>query len=228
MEDARTSSTSSPGGALARAALRALGLVAAALLATACGGGGGGGSDPAGADPAGGRRGPDRDIQQPAGDDVEALEPILSDLLDRHDDVVNEVVADPAIARDEDDPLIQDYLALYSPDSEVPQQVMAAWVHDAEAGRSTHPLETGHPAIASRLDGDIETLSDDEVRFPTCNELRYAVYDADGGLIEMVPYREHAGEASAVRIDGEWLLLQLDAFEGQAACRARDDTEEPS
>jgi hypothetical protein len=198
--------------------------VVAVLLAGACAGGGGGSG-------AGGRDGRGRlrpGAEQPPADDVEAVEPVLADLLERHDDVVNEVLADPAVARDDHDPLVEEYLSLYSPDSLVPEQVVEAWVADADAGRSTHPVDPGHPAVASRIDGEIQAISDDEVRFPTCSEQRYASYEGDGALVEMVPYREQPGEATAVRVDGVWLLLQLDSFEGQAACRVREATEDPS
>jgi hypothetical protein len=221
MEDAMTSV---PGGRQARGG--ALLALASVVLAAACGGGGGAGDE--GADAAGGGRGGPR-LEQPAADDPEALEPVLADLLERHDDVVNEVLADPAVARDEDDPLIQEYLSLYSPDSAVPRQVVDSWVADAEAGRVTHPVEAGHPAVAARIVGELRTVSDYEVRFPICSELRYASYDGDGALVEMVPYREQPGEATAVRVDGQWLLQQVDAFDGQASCPAREGTtEEPS
>jgi hypothetical protein len=197
--------------------------VATVLLAAACAGGGGSGGDAA---EGRGRLRPG--AEQPPGDDVEAVEPLLADLLERHDDVVNEVLAEPGVARDEDDPLIRDYLDLYSPDSAVPAQVVEAWVADADAGRSTHAVDPGHPAVASRIDGPLQAISADEVRFPTCSEQRYASYDGDGALVEMVPYREQPGEATAVRVDGMWLLLQLDSFEGQAACRAPEGTEDPS
>jgi hypothetical protein len=82
--------------------------------------------------------------------------------------------------------------------------------------------------VATRIDGGIQAISDDEVRFPTCSEQRYASYEGDGALVEMVPYREQPGEATAVRVDGLWLLLQLDSFEGQAACHAPEGTEDPS
>jgi hypothetical protein len=210
-------------GGAARVAL-AVSLTVLLLLAAACAGGGGGSG-------AGGREGRGRlrpGAEQPAADDVEAVEPVLADLLERHDDVVNEVLADPEVARDDDDPLVEEYLSLYSPDSVVPEQVVEAWVADADAGRSTHPVDPGHPAVATRIDGGIQAISDDEVRFPTCSEQRYASYESDGALVEMVPYREQPGEATAVRVDGVWLLLQLDSFEGQAACRVREATEEPS
>jgi hypothetical protein len=205
----------------ARAILAAPAAVLAVVApAAACSGG----DD---AEPLGSRRGRPG-LAQPAGGDVEALEPVLVDLLERYDEVVGEVLADPGVARDEDDPLIQEFVSLYSPDSEAPEATVDAWVRDAEAGRQTHPVATGYPAIASRIDGEIETVSDDEVRFPTCNELRYATYDADGDMVDFIPYLEQPGEATAVRVDGQWLLQQLVAFEGQASCRARESTEEPS
>jgi Glycosyl hydrolases family 16 len=190
------------------------------LVAAGCGGGGGDGGR------TGGDGRDDRDVEQPVAD-TEALEPALAELLARHDEVVNEVLGDFTVARDADNPLLREYVGLYSPDSSVPEQVVAAWVADAETGRVVHPAEPGHPAVASRIDGEIETVADGKVRFPTCSELRYASYGAGGELLEMVPYREQAGQALAVRADGQWLLLRLDAFAGQACCRTPAAAEQP-
>lgn len=201
--------------------------LAAVLLVAACGGGGG--------DDGGELGGSGRDrvrqrprVEQPAGESVEDLEPILVDLLERHDEVINEVLADPGLADDDGDPLAQEYLRLYSPDSRVPEQALETWAADAEAGRTTQPADPGHPAVASRIDGAIQTVSPDEVRFPTCNELRYATYDADGNLVDMVPYLEQPGEATAVRVEGEWVFQRLVPFEGEASCATEATTEEPS
>lgn len=197
-------------------------VLAVILVAAGCSGG----RDGDGEGAAGGDGRDDRDVEQPV-TDIEALEPELTDLLERHDDVVNEVLADFTVARDEDHPLLQEYLGLYSPDSTVPEQVVAAWVADADTGRVVHPAEPGHPAVTSRIDGEIETVADGKVRVPTCRELRYASYGAGGELVEMVPYREQAGKATAVRVDGRWLLLRLDAFEGQACCRTTGASPRP-
>lgn len=197
------------------------GLLAVALVAAACSGGGGD-DDELGLGT--GRRGSD----QPAGDSDADVRPILEDLVEEHDELVNEIIADPSVARDEDNELIQAYLRLYVPDSDIARQVVETWQADGEAGHTTHAIETGLPAVRLRIAGAIESVNEDKVHFLTCSELRYVRFDADGNRLEVVPYREQPGQATAVRVEGQWLLQQLDAFEGQAACAAGESTtEEP-
>jgi hypothetical protein len=206
----------------ARTALATLAVLVAVGAAAACSGSSG---DQVA--PAGNRRGGPV-AEQPTGDNVEAVEPVLVDLLERYDEVVADILADPTVARAGDDPLIQEFVGLYTPDNPAPEAAIDAWAADAEAGRSTRAAETGFPAIASRIDGDIQTVSANEVRFPFCNELRTVTFDEDGNVVEFVPYREQPGEATAVRVEGQWLLQQLTTLDGQAACRVRESTEEPS
>jgi hypothetical protein len=204
---------------LDRRLLALVALVVGALVA-GCSGSGGSGDE---VEPVGAGAG--RGGNDPSADDVEAVEDILAELLERHDEVVADAIADPAAATADGSELVDDLRALYSPGSAMPDQIVGSWTADAESGVRRHAIEDDYPAIASRLDGEVEVVSADEVRFPLCQELRFASYDADGNLVEMMPYREQPGAASAVRVDGDWLLVQLDTFEGQAACRA-EGTEE--
>lgn len=161
----------------------------------------------------------------PAGGDVEEVEEVVADLLERHDEVIAEGLANPSVSEDETHEVVGDLRALYTPDNEMPDQIVASWATDAEAGRSTHELEVGIPAVSSSVDGEIETVSETEVRFPLCQVLNLAIYDADGNLIEMTPDREQPGQGTAVRVEGEWLLVQLDTFPEQAQCGAAETEE---
>lgn len=191
--------------------------LALVTLATACSGGGDDEEiDPVAESAAG---------NGPAGGDVEEVEEVVADLLERHDEVIAEGLANPAVSQDDDSELVGDLRALYTPDNEMPDQIVASWAADAEAGRSTHELEVGIPAVASQVDGEVETVSETEVRFPLCQVLNLAIYDADGNLIEMNPNRAQPGRGTAVRVEGEWLLVQLDTFPEQAQCGAAETEE---
>jgi hypothetical protein len=185
------------------------------LVSAACSGGGGGDDiDPVAN---GGRGGND-----PSADDPEAVEDVVADLLERHDEVVAEALTDPSVAEDEDSELVAELRDLYTSDSEMPDEIVTAWLRDAEQGTSTHPMEVGYPTVASRVVGAVDTVSDSEVRFSLCQERRYAIYDADGQLLEMMPYQEVPGEGAAVRVDGDWLLVRLDTFDDQNECAAEE------
>lgn len=156
---------------------------------------------------------------EPAGSDPVAVEPYLAELLVHYDQVVNQLAADPGIARDEDDPLVQEYLGLFEPDSEIAAGAIAAWVDNAEAGISVLPYNDEHPAQVFSVDGDVEAVSDDEVRFPICAERRHRIYDGEGRETQQTRYFPVSGVGVAVRLDGEWRLRRLELVDDGAGCR---------
>jgi hypothetical protein len=196
-------------------------LATAGLVLGACGGGGANGADRDDA-AAGGVEAPSRTADaEPAGTDPDAVRPYIEELLVRYDQVVNEIVVDPSVARDPDDPLVQQYLDLYEPGSEFAGQLIDAWVERADEGLSTRPINADHPTAASRIDGDVESTSADEVSFPYCVERRFVVVDDAGRERQHVRGREQSGEGVAVRVDGVWRLRELTVFTESAACRSQ-------
>lgn len=192
--------------------------VAGAALLAACGG------DDATADRASelsSDSGRTSDTEPPA-DDPEAVRPFVEDLLERYDEVTDQIVADPAVAADRDDLLVQEYLSLFEPGSDYAEQRLESWAANGEAGVSMRPVDDQHLTNESQLDGEIEAVSDDEVRFPTCDEQRFEVLDRQGRVTQRTELFVQPGEGVAVRVDGEWRLRQLDAFEGTAGCRTGD------
>jgi hypothetical protein len=156
---------------------------------------------------------------QPDATDLVALRPYITELLVQHDRVVNEIEADPSIAADRDSELVQDFLALYETDSDIAEQILDGYEQTGEVGVSTLPFDETHPAFESRLDGAIERVSADEVRIPTCDALRYRKVDADGNELETIPFMERTGEATAVRVDGQWYFRRRDVFPQMVWCR---------
>lgn len=163
---------------------------------------------------------------EPPADDPEAVRPFVEDLLERYDEVTDQIVADPGVAADRNDLLVQEYLALFEPDSDYAEQRLDAWAANGEAGVSMRPIDDEHLTNESHLDGEIEAVSDDEVRFPTCDEQRLEVLDRQGRVTQRTELFVQPGEGVAVRVDGEWRLRQLDAFDGTAGCRTTTPTTE--
>lgn len=185
--------------------LFAAGVAGALLLSVACSGDDGGGDSDAAADGASARLDTDRVHDQ------------IVRLLADYDAVVNQIIAEPEVTDDPSGPLVEQYLDLFEPDSEFAGQALETWRANAADGISIEPYTEGHPANLTRLDGDIEVVSDDEVRFPTCSEFRQLVY-RDGRVVEGLPYMEQPGESVAVRGDDGWVLRRRDVFTDVPEC----------
>lgn len=186
----------------------------AVLMACSAGGAASDGEVPAGATM------PDRSGDGvPPGTDPDAVAPYIEELLAAHDRVVNRIVADPEVATDRDHPLVREYVGLFEPGAPSVELAISTWEEQARAGTSIRPFSPEHPAFVSRVDGPVEAVSADEVRFPTCDERRYGLFDADGELMEVIPFAAMPGEGTAVRIDGEWKVRRLDVFAGTNDCR---------
>jgi hypothetical protein len=162
---------------------------------------------------------------EPEATDAATVEPYVERLLVDYDDVVNQIVADPQVAADSDHPLIERYLDLYEPDSAFARRLVDVWAERGAEGLATRPFDDEHPASLTRLDGEIEVVSGDEVSFPACVERRLVVVDGEGRTTQRTPYAEQRGEGVAVRVDGEWRLRELEVLNGTATCRTASEDE---
>lgn len=187
-------------------------LTGAGLLLGACGGDDGEGTDAAADEPGRGDR------AEGAATDPEVVRSEVEDLLDSYDRVVNQVIEEPGVVADRDDPLVQEYLSLYEPGSDFAEGALDAWESDAEEGMSTRPFDDEHPATRTRLDGEIVVESSDELRVPFCVEQRQSTYRGDQ-LVQGVPLLERQGEITAVRVDDEWRLRRREVFGDRSGCR---------
>lgn len=184
-----------------------------ALVAGGCGGSGGG--DESGS---GGATVPDR-LDVPLGSDPAAVAPYVEDLLASYSESVNLITATPTVAATAGDATVQAYLDVFEPDSAIAAQAVAYWHDQGVIGVSTRPYDPARPAFTTTLDGPVETVGDDEVTFPTCNELAFETVNADGQRIDVEPGASVPGEGTAVRVDDGWRLRRLDRFEGTEGCR---------
>lgn len=176
-------------------------VVVTATLAAGCGGS----DDDGGNGTVGGREGSGREATAPPGSDVEAVEPLVEELLVEYDEVVNAIVADPSVAADPDDELVRRYLDIHEPDSEFAQGSIEVWEANADDDIAVEPYDDEHPALTTRLDGPVETVSDDEVTVLVCEEHREIVTE-NGSPTQGVPLLEEGAVVTAVRVDDQWLL----------------------
>ena len=186
-------------------------------VAGACGSGGAGDDEPA-ATGDGDIEGVDLDD----GDDgaTGGLRAELEDLLARHDELTDRIMADPTVVHDAGSRLVDDYLALFAPGSEQTADALARWAERADSGTSVESTDPDAPAITTRLDEDeIPAPTGDEVTFRICNVERYVVYGPDGRVAEMVDHPGTPGTATAVRVDGAWRLRAIDVVFNGSACR---------
>lgn len=198
--------------------LLTVGLAGILLLSPACSGDD---DDDAASEPAG--------SSAPAGVDADQVEDDIVRLLADYDAVVNQIIADPAVTEADDHPLVEQYLDLFEPDSEFAGQALETWRANAADQISIRPYDDAHPANRTRLDGDVEIVSDDEVRFPTCSEFRQLVYEGDE-VIQGLPLMEQPGESVAVLVDDSWVFRRRDVFTDVAECATADPdaTDEPA
>jgi hypothetical protein len=157
------------------------------------------------------------DTAPPAQDGAD-VEPYIGQLLADHDAAVNEITADPELARDPDSSAIRRYLDVYEPDSARARELVDAWVQMADAGERVEPLDAGMPSSVTSLDSRIEVVSADEVRFQYCSRRHLQVVDADGAPVDAPSDDQLPGEAIATRVDGRWRLRQLELIEGGGTC----------
>lgn len=164
-----------------------------------------------------------RPDSNPPGTDPTAVAPYVSELLLAYDRTVDEIVADPAVAEDPDDPLVQEFLGLFEEDSEVAGEMVEGWVERADEGLRTVPYNEDLPATESALDGELETVSEDEVTFSVCVTRRTRVLDEDGEEVgTSLPSMDYPGEGTAVRSDEGWRLKDLAIWLDQLTCPGED------
>jgi hypothetical protein len=155
---------------------------------------------------------------QPGGLDADQVQDRIGRLLADYDDVVNQIIANPQVTEDPEDPLVQQYLDLFEPDSEFARQALDTWRNNAADGITIEPFDPANPANLTRLDGDVEIVSDDEVRFPTCSEFRQLVHQ-NGRIIEGLPFMEQPGQSVAVLDDDGWVFRRRDVFTDVTECK---------
>jgi hypothetical protein len=144
----------------------------------------------------------------PDGYKIDEVAPHLRDLLERYDEVVTEIVADPEVADDEDDPLVQEFLSLFEPGSDFAAGSLEGWERYAGTGVTLAPLADGQTVNKTVLEGAVTTVDEDEVSFGQCTVLQYVLH-RNGEEAERTDRKLLPGNGRAVRVDGEWRLVDI-------------------
>lgn len=145
---------------------------------------------------------------QPEGHKIDEVAPHIRDLLKRYDEVVTKIVADPEVANDEDDPLVQEFLGLFEPGSDFAAGTLEAWVEYSGTGITLTPLAEGQPVNKTVLEGGLTAVDEDEVTFGQCTVLQYVLY-RNGEETERADRELLPGNGRAVRVEGAWRLIDI-------------------
>ncbi|HWL41762.1 MAG TPA: hypothetical protein VNQ73_02375 [Ilumatobacter sp.] len=116
------------------------------------------------------------------------------------------MLADPRIARDATNPLVEAYFALFAPGASFPSTVVEGWVREADQGRFYQPGPAGVMRRSTVM--SMTATSDDEVSFTICAQNSVRIIDEAGNPVE-AQGGVQGGLVNAVRVNGVWLLRDL-------------------
>jgi hypothetical protein len=154
--------------------------------------------------------------EEPPGTDPEAVEPYLDALLRRYDEITSQIVADPEIAADDEHDLYTDLRAVLDPNSEMANAIVQSLVTQGEQGVAIEPFQDAPEPAQRTVDGDVETVSEAEVRFPLCT--RYSYRLVTSGRIEVGDNHDRRSQGTAVLVDGHWLISRLEGNNDSVEC----------
>lgn len=146
---------------------------------------------------------PDED---PPGTDVAAVTPVLQSLVDRYDASVAAVLADPSVASEPANALVNAYLELFVPGAPFPATVVGFWAGEGEQGRFYRPGPRGQMYVSTVQ--SVQSDSADQVTFIVCTLKSIVIVDASGAELS-AEGGQTAGSVVALRVDGIWLLRDL-------------------
>jgi hypothetical protein len=143
------------------------------------------------------------------------LESVFQSLVERYDAATEAILADPRVANDPSNPLIQAYLALFPKDSKFALGGVKNWVDEGNKGRFYKPGPAGKMTISKFV--KVVSSTDTEARFTYCAYESMAVFDINGNPLEasggVIPV-----EAVAVNVDGVWLFRDLTQVASSTQC----------
>lgn len=154
---------------------------------------------------------------EPDANHPDEVAPHLRELLRRYDEVVTRIVADPEVANDADDPLVEEFLSLFESGSEFADGSLEAWQRYAGTGVTVAPLSEGEPVSETKIEGPMYPVDEDEITFGQCTVLQYVLY-RNGDEAERAERRPLPGNGRAVRLDGRWVLVDISTPRGIEGC----------
>jgi hypothetical protein len=145
----------------------------------------------------------------------------IQELLRSYDEVLAEIVADPAIASDRENPLYTELRGLIAPDSEAMEPVINAVVAAGGRGDRQVPHGQSELPVERRVEGNVQTVSDDEFRVLACAHLSYEVFDRQDEQISVVDGPVQPSQLTVVRVDGEFRIRQFEPTEENTCVEAQ-------
>jgi hypothetical protein len=145
---------------------------------------------------------PSTTTTHPPATDLDAVQPIVEDLLERSDEATAEILADPAQANDPDAPAVRELAEIYTED--VYEELVAVYRDNAEKELVFEPYGSDR-MVQTTLVGDLAALDDNRVVGDICNLYHYRSDSpaAGGTLLDGVG---QPGQVTAVRVDDIWRL----------------------
>lgn len=185
----------------------------AVLAAAGCGGAGAGegaSGDPA-ASPATTATQATTATTEPPATSIDAVTPIIEDLLARNAELSARMLGNPLQALDPRAPVLDDLAEIYTAD--VYEQLVAVFRQNAADQMVFEPYDAD-PMLRTVLVGELAAVGDDRVVGEICHlyNLRATSPAAGGTLLDGVT---HPGQVTAVRVDGQWRLELVGSREDQ-------------
>lgn len=141
---------------------------------------------------------------QPPGSDLEAVGPIIAELLSERDELAATIRQDPTVISDGDGPFAE-YAALFTPDSPQLADFRESIEGVAEVGHADRPGPSG-VLEATHLDSMLPSDSADVAFFQVCAFSDFETYDVRSGETVTAEAVKVVSGGEARRVDGVWLL----------------------
>jgi hypothetical protein len=121
-------------------------------------------------------------VEYTSATDVEAVTPVLQDLMGRYDAAVAAILADPRVASDPISVEVEAYLALFTDNSTFADGALANWAREGEQGRFYRPGSGGQLTRSTVI--TVTPADDDEATFTICAENSMEITDSEGNVVE--------------------------------------------
>lgn len=182
-----------------------------AVAAVGCGGGAGADEGASGDPAASPAAQASTATSEPPATRIEAVTPIVEDLLARNAEVSARMLGNPLQALDPEAPVLDDLAEIYTDD--VYAQLVGLFRQNAADQLVFEPYGAD-PMLRTTLVGELAALDDDRVVGEICHlyNLRSTSPAAGGSLLDGVT---HPGQVTAVRVDGRWRLELVGSREDQ-------------
>jgi hypothetical protein len=146
----------------------------------------------------------------PRAEDADELRDEIQTLLTSYDEVLRQIVADPRVASNREDPLYDELRTLMTPDNSTIDPVINALVAAGGRGERQVPEDGSNLPIERRIEGGVEVVGENRFKVLVCTHLNYRVFDNQDDPIAVVRDYVEPSNVLIVRIDDQ---LRIEQFE---------------